>query len=785
MSGLTKAQIQAQIDAALATVIPSEADNGVSITVAGSTLAAADVVNKTRYLAVPQSGSGPITIELPTPTEDPAVGFFFEVVHIAQQAILPEPACQVDVSAAVGAGAILYGDEFDGLAPADSIIGVDGYGGVLSVALSYVVTRFTYAGVLADIVPLPVWNIQRTGIQDSLAARVATLEPLPGFTASGSRYAKELTGAAVALVIDNVIIENGDIVLVKDEGSDDDGLYVMVGEGGGSPTNPWVLRRVGWPMAALARGYAVHIAAGIANVGRSFRAFGLINAGDGGGIDSGTSFNWAEDKPSGDVAVLTRVNDFGSNAVWPPASSLADQQIFSTADVSIVTPTANTTFLGLARQLSGSGDIQGPHKPRLIVNKSSLYTITLAHEDAGAVAADRIKCPNGQPIVLAENESATVLYDSAATRWVATKGGDLESHAGLVGPTAVSADTDNYNPTGFPLADVAVINPNAPGYLLSGFVAPTARQQHRKVLVNTSQSHIILTNEDTGSTDVNRIRTQEGRDLALRSFQSLTIQYDTSISRWRVAGDSVSVERMTEALASDQNNWIPDSNDDWQVTAELVITPSASGHVLTGLSASPVLQPLRRLLYNNDATDHFVLTHEDALSLAANRFNIEGGRDRTVEPGETVIVEYFNAKWRVQNPDVGSALVLANASGGALTQGTPVYLIGDETFAAADANQTAAIAAAVGIVASVSVSNTDKGRVQHAGAVTIPTARKPAETWAQGDRIYVSLVAGNLTNVAPSTSTEFVVPMGRALADSASGFDAEMLIEKGEITVVP
>lgn len=58
----------------------------------------------------------------------------------------------------------------------------------------------------------------------------------------------------------------------------------------------------------------------------------------------------------------------------------------------------------------------------IIVYNSTSSTVTLYNEDAGASAANRISLPGGTDLALSQFQSARLIYDSQATRWVQSAG---------------------------------------------------------------------------------------------------------------------------------------------------------------------------------------------------------------------------------------------------------------------------------------------------------------------------------------------------------------------------
>jgi len=130
-----------------------------------------------------------------------------------------------------------------------------------------------------------------------------------------------------------------------------------------------------------------------------------------------------------------------------------------------------------------------------------------------------------------------------------------------------------------------------------------------------------------------------------------------------------------------------------------------------------------------------------------------------------------------------------NSSGVSLPTGTPVFISG----ATAAVNRSKADAAGTAKFAGVSASiYFNSGGNWASGANGWFTAGGWANvggaqtgTWVAGDFLYVDPDnAGKITNVKPTTSGQYIVPVGTCLNTPAGG-TAEILIEKGTITLIP
>lgn len=74
--------------------------------------------------------------------------------------------------------------------------------------------------------------------------------------------------------------------------------------------------------------------------------------------------------------------------------------------------------------------------------------IVLAHEDAGSAAANRILCPDGDPVTLAPDAGVWVVYDPESARWRLAGGGGSAGATGPTGPTGPAGPTGPTGATG-------------------------------------------------------------------------------------------------------------------------------------------------------------------------------------------------------------------------------------------------------------------------------------------------------------------------------------------------
>jgi hypothetical protein len=114
-------------------------------------------------------------------------------------------------------------------------------------------------------------------------------------------------------------------------------------------------------------------------------------------------------------------------------------------------------------------------------------------------------------------------------------------------------------------------------------------------------------------------------------------------------------------------------------------------------------------------------------------------------------------------------LSLSNGEASAIVIGTPVYVSAASTCKKAMAN-AAGTTNAIGLVATASVAAAALGSVQSDGVLTATTAQWDAVAGTTGGLAFGTLyfvdpaTAGKITATAPTTSGQYVAPIGRALS---------------------
>lgn len=104
----------------------------------------------------------------------------------------------------------------------------------------------------------------------------------------------------------------------------------------------------------------------------------------------------------------------------------------------------------------------------------------------------------------------------------------------VISPSQITADQDDYNPTGWADADIVRLNFDTGGRAITGFAAWTNTRQ--KTLINTSGNFGYIPCEHPDSTAANRAIGP--CDHIVGPYGSLVIEYDSTSSRTRIVENS-------------------------------------------------------------------------------------------------------------------------------------------------------------------------------------------------------------------------------------------------------
>jgi len=128
-------------------------------------------------------------------------------------------------------------------------------------------------------------------------------------------------------------------------------------------------------------------------------------------------------------------------------------------------------------------------------------------------------------------------------------GADVYDYANALGITQVTgaivrinvtANEDDYNPTGFATTNLLELNPTGGDRDITGFIAPTAGVFRIITIVNVSAGNKIkFKNNNSNSSAANRLLLRDNGDKDLKKQDACRFYYDHTDSKWRNFGAGV------------------------------------------------------------------------------------------------------------------------------------------------------------------------------------------------------------------------------------------------------
>ena len=237
---------------------------------------------------------------------------------------------------------------------------------------------------------------------------------------------------------------------------------------------------------------------------------------------------------------------------------------------------------------------------------------------------------------------------------------------GIIEPAPLApGQTDDYNPPGLSTASIILQGAGIGGSSLSGLAA----QPNGRVMLFTNKDNsgnITLLEEDPGSAPGNRFRfsASADEDWTLAPFQTAVLFYDMTISRWRVWSiftetfPTVNAELLLHAqgmfltsgnitpppIVGVNNNYTPGGPTAFYTVLRQDLSGPAT---ITGLGALGIGKHL--IIRNISAAFSLTLTHEDAGSIAVDRFNLPGAAPVVIPPfgSQEVIWDATSQRWFV------------------------------------------------------------------------------------------------------------------------------------------
>lgn len=200
----------------------------------------------------------------------------------------------------------------------------------------------------------------------------------------------------------------------------------------------------------------------------------------------------------------------------------------------------------------------------------------------------------------------------------------------VVSPSQITANQNNYNPSGAGSADVLRINTDA-SRDITGFAFPA---NYKTLLVhNVGSYNIVLKDESASSTAANRFALSG--DATLSPDQSVLLWYDATSSRWRLVGGGGS----SGGSGSATNGWNSGTGTWSYVSADspsfVVDVPDADA-ALFSVGA--------RLSLTQTTEKFFIVTAKGSPSGGHTPCTIYGGTDYTLANSAITVPKWSNIK---------------------------------------------------------------------------------------------------------------------------------------------
>lgn len=187
-----------------------------------------------------------------------------------------------------------------------------------------------------------------------------------------------------------------------------------------------------------------------------------------------------------------------------------------------------------------------------------------------------------------------------------------------------------------PLVDHGTITPaNGPADSTRG---NHILQGHANVLDESARAAVVIAAADLGRA----VRQTAG----LLPGYYISIATGTGLDKWELIGNALSYKLISDSIGANQNNYAPTG---WEFATHLRLTATGANRDITGFVAVADSETFVKHIVNI-ADFAVTLTHDDALSTAANRILLPGDLDFSIGPNEAASLFYdeTSTRWRLQ-----------------------------------------------------------------------------------------------------------------------------------------
>jgi len=248
----------------------------------------------------------------------------------------------------------------------------------------------------------------------------------------------------------------------------------------------------------------------------------------------------------------------------------------------------------------------------------------------------------------------------------------------IVSDTIV-ANQNDYAPTNYEVATVFEISPSGASRTITGL---QGGQSGRIVYIHNPASSgqlLTISGNDSSSAAANRFQTADANtgnastilrpsagaafiyissrwmeiaktsgyniiaDFNLTSNGTLTVAGAATVGTIIATTANLSVLTLfgtSTTIAADQDDWTPNS---FNISSRVELDPTGVNRTITGMTGGQASRIV--LLWNTSTTLTVTLSHQNAASLAANRFLCPGAVDYAILPGRAVWVVYTGSRW--------------------------------------------------------------------------------------------------------------------------------------------
>lgn len=235
---------------------------------------------------------------------------------------------------------------------------------------------------------------------------------------------------------------------------------------------------------------------------------------------------------------LTLTGTDGSSVAFGAGGTVT----YTSNNLSVFAATTSSQLAGVLSDETGSGAAVFATSPTLVtpaLGTPSSATLTNATglpistgvSGLGAGVATALATPSSANIATAvtdETGTGALVFASGPSLSGTVDVTQAVKLSGLISPTQIAANTNDYAPTGFSTASTMRISTDA-----SRNITGLAGGADGRIVVihNVGSFAAVLTNQDAASTAANRFLF--GGDMTLAADTSVTLRYDGTSSRWR------------------------------------------------------------------------------------------------------------------------------------------------------------------------------------------------------------------------------------------------------------